>query len=112
MWRRSITIWCGECTRTEVGLTVETGEPRDVHHFACLIGFGAGTVNPIWSSNRWWIWNGTDTFREGLDAATAEGKFIKAINRGLLKIFSKMGISTVQSYCGAQILGRSASIMN
>src|SRR5512132_1860309 len=92
-----------ECTRTEVGLTVETGEPRDVHHFACLIGFGAGTVNPYLLFESLVDLERDGYFPEGLDAPTAEGKFIKAINKGLLKIFSKMGISTVQSYCGAQI---------
>ena len=92
-----------ECTRTEVGLTVETGEPRDVHHFACLIGFGAGTVNPYLVFESLVDLERDGYFPEGLDAPTAEGKFIKAINKGLLKIFSKMGISTVQSYCGAQI---------
>ncbi|HRC42800.1 MAG TPA: glutamate synthase large subunit [Nitrospira sp.] len=92
-----------ECTRTEVGLTVETGEPRDVHHFACLIGFGAGTVNPYLVFESLVDLERDGYFPEGLDAPTAESKFIKAINKGLLKIFSKMGISTVQSYCGAQI---------
>lgn len=92
-----------ECTRTEVGLTVETGEPRDVHHFACLIGFGAGTVNPYLLFESLVDMERDGYFPEGMDASTAEGKFIKAINKGLLKIFSKMGISTVQSYCGAQI---------
>ncbi|GMV49179.1 MAG: Ferredoxin-dependent glutamate synthase 1 [Nitrospirae bacterium] len=92
-----------ECTRTEVGLTVETGEPRDVHHFACLIGYGAGTVNPYLVFESLVDLERDGYLPEGLDAQTAEGKYIKAINKGLLKIFSKMGISTVQSYCGAQI---------
>ncbi|MBM4127325.1 MAG: glutamate synthase large subunit [Nitrospira sp.] len=92
-----------ECTRTEVGLTVETGEPRDVHHFACLIGYGAGTVNPYLVFESLVDMERDGYLPEGLDAQTAEGKFIKAINKGLLKVFSKMGISTVQSYCGAQI---------
>ncbi len=92
-----------ECSRTEVGLIVESGEPRDVHHFACLIGYGAGSVNPYLAFETL-----TDLVREGylpegIDETTAEAKYIKAINKGLLKIFSKMGISTVQSYCGAQI---------
>ncbi len=92
-----------ECTRTEVGLIVETGEAREVHHYACLIGYGAGSVNPYLAFETL-----TDMVRNGLlpetiDEVTAEGKYIKAINKGLLKIFSKMGISTVQSYCGAQI---------
>ena len=92
-----------ECTRTEVGLILETGEPRDVHHFACLIGYGAGTVNPYLVFETLVDMERDAYLPEGLDAQTAEGKFIKAINKGLLKIFSKMGISTVQSYCGAQI---------
>src|SRR5213593_1059099 len=92
-----------ECTRTEVGLILETGEPRDVHHFACLIGYGAGTINPYLVFETLVDMERDGYLPEGLDAATAQAKFIKAINKGLLKIFSKMGISTVQSYCGAQI---------
>ncbi|MET0515057.1 MAG: glutamate synthase large subunit [Nitrospiraceae bacterium] len=92
-----------ECTRTEVGLILETGEPRDVHQFAALIGYGAGTVNPYLLFETLVDLERDGYLPEGLDAQTAEGKFIKAINKGLLKIFSKMGISTVQSYCGAQI---------
>ncbi|MBQ27060.1 MAG: glutamate synthase large subunit [Nitrospiraceae bacterium] len=90
-------------TRTNVGLIVETGEPRDVHHFAMLVGYGAGMVNPYLVFETL-----VDLVREGylpseIDVETAASKFIKATNKGLLKIFSKMGISTVQSYCGAQI---------
>lgn len=92
-----------ESTRTEVGLILETGEPRDVHHFACLLGYGAGTINPYLLFETLVDLERDNYLPEGLDAATAEVKFIKAINKGLLKIFSKMGISTVQSYCGAQI---------
>jgi glutamate synthase (NADPH/NADH) large chain/glutamate synthase (ferredoxin) len=92
-----------EATRTEVGLILETGEPRDVHQFACLIGYGAGTINPYLIFETLVDLERDGYLPEGVDAQTAEGKFIKAINKGLLKIFSKMGISTVQSYCGAQI---------
>ncbi len=92
-----------ECTRTEVGLILETGEPRDVHHFACLIGYGAGTINPYLVFETLVDMERDGYLPEGIDAATAASKFVKAINKGLLKIFSKMGISTVQSYCGAQI---------
>src|SRR5207244_6600641 len=92
-----------ECTRTEVGLILETGEPRDVHQFACLIGYGAGTINPYLVFETLLDMERDGYLPEGIDAATAGTKFIKAINKGLLKIFSKMGISTVQSYCGAQI---------
>ena len=86
-----------------MGLILETGEPRDVHQFACLIGYGAGTINPYLVFESLVDMERDNYLPEGLDAQTAEGKFIKAINKGLLKIFSKMGISTVQSYCGAQI---------
>ncbi len=92
-----------ECLRTEVGLLVETAEAREVSHFALLLGFGVGTINPYLAFETL-----TDMVRDGylpesIDEATAESKYIKAINKGLLKVFSKMGISTVQSYCGAQI---------
>ena len=104
-----------ECSRTEVGLIVETGEAREVHHFACLVGYGAGSINPYLAFETL-----TDMARDGylpetIDAATAESKYIKAINKGLLKIFSKMGISTVQSYCGGQIfeaIGLNAALVD
>ena len=78
-----------EETRTQVALIVESGEPREVMHFALLIGYGASAVNPYLAL-------------ETVGQAGAE-KFIKAINKGLLKTFSKMGISTLQSYRGAQV---------
>ncbi len=92
-----------EATRTEVGLILETGEPRDTHHFACLIGYGAGVVNPYLVFETYHDLELGGSLPDGLDAETASAKFITAVNKGLLKIFSKMGISTVQSYCGAQI---------
>jgi glutamate synthase (NADPH/NADH) large chain len=82
--------------RAECGLVVESGEPRDVHHFACLIGFGAGTVNPYLAFE-------TIASLNPEKNSEANTKFIYAIHKGLLKVFSKMGISTIQSYCGAQI---------
>jgi glutamate synthase (NADPH/NADH) large chain/glutamate synthase (ferredoxin) len=92
-----------ESLRAEVGLIVETGEAREIHHFACLIGYGAGTVNPYLAFETLVDIAREGYLPEGIDAPTAESKYIKAINKGLLKVFSKMGISTVQSYCGAQI---------
>lgn len=89
--------------RAEVALIVETGEARDVHHFACLIGFGAGSINPYLAFETLTDMGRENYLPEGIDTETAHSKYIKAINKGLLKIFSKMGISTVQSYCGAQI---------
>ncbi|MFQ5543119.1 MAG: glutamate synthase large subunit [Nitrospiria bacterium] len=92
-----------EALRTEVGLIVETGEPREVPHFALLIGYGAGSINPYLAFEALTDMSRESYFPETIDEFTAETKYIKAINKGLLKIFSKMGISTVQSYCGAQI---------
>jgi glutamate synthase (NADPH/NADH) large chain len=103
------------CLRAEAGLTVETGEPREVHHFALLIGFGAGSVNPYLAFETLTDMVRSGVFPEAVDAATAENKYIKAVNKGLLKIFSKMGISTVQSYCGAQIfeaIGLNSHLIN
>jgi glutamate synthase (NADPH/NADH) large chain/glutamate synthase (ferredoxin) len=94
-------------TRLRAGIILESGEPREVHHFATLIGYGATAINPY-------------LMLETLDALVFEGKIaggegellapmkaaenvVKAIGKGLLKTISKMGISTIQSYCGAQI---------
>jgi glutamate synthase domain-containing protein 2/glutamate synthase domain-containing protein 1/glutamate synthase domain-containing protein 3 len=90
-------------TRTQVALIIESGEPREVMHFALLIGYGASAVNPYLA-----IETVHDLKRQGLlpekvSAEQAEKNFIKAINKGLLKTFSKMGISTLQSYRGAQV---------
>ena len=92
-----------EKTRTQVALIIESGEPREVMHFALLIGYGASAINPYLA-----IETLHDLKRRGLlpreiSAAYAEKNFIKAINKGLLKTFSKMGISTLQSYRGAQV---------
>jgi glutamate synthase domain-containing protein 2/glutamate synthase domain-containing protein 1/glutamate synthase domain-containing protein 3 len=92
-----------EKTRTQVALIIESGEPREVMHFALLIGYGASAINPYLA-----IESLHDLKRRGLlpgnvSAEYAEKNFIKAINKGLLKTFSKMGISTLQSYRGAQV---------
>ncbi|HEY2472242.1 MAG TPA: glutamate synthase large subunit [Terracidiphilus sp.] len=92
-----------EKTRTQVALIIESGEPREVMHFALLIGYGASAINPYLA-----IETLHDLKRRGLlphsvSAAHAEKNFIKAINKALLKTFSKMGISTLQSYRGAQV---------
>jgi glutamate synthase domain-containing protein 2/glutamate synthase domain-containing protein 1/glutamate synthase domain-containing protein 3 len=87
--------------RTRCGIVVESGEPREVHHFALLFGYGAGAVNP------YMVYETFDAMiRDGVlstDLPTATDKFIKAIGKGLLKVMSKMGISTLHSYRGAQI---------
>jgi glutamate synthase (ferredoxin) len=90
-----------EGSRTRVGLVLESGEPREVHHFALLVSYGAAAVNPYLAFESL-----HDLAREGqlsVPAAEAERKYIKAATKGVLKVMSKMGISTIQSYCGAQI---------
>src|SRR5436189_972399 len=88
--------------RTRCGLVLETGDAREVHHMCLLIGYGAGAVNP-------WVAFETldDLIQEGvlpgLDPAKAVKNYVKALNKGILKVMAKMGISTLQSYCGAQI---------
>jgi glutamate synthase domain-containing protein 2/glutamate synthase domain-containing protein 1/glutamate synthase domain-containing protein 3 len=91
-----------EGTRTHVSLVIETGEPREVHHFALLIGYGAGAINPYLAFESL-----EDMIRQGhitnKDVEKAIHNFVKAIDKGVMKVMSKMGISTAQSYCGAQI---------
>src|SRR5262249_50790695 len=92
----------GEGTRTKVGRVLESGEPREVHHFSLLIGYGAGAINPYLAFETL-----DDMIEEGHLVGASHEKtvknYIKAINKGVLKVMSKMGISTAQSYCGAQI---------
>ncbi|MDZ4369672.1 MAG: glutamate synthase-related protein, partial [Afipia sp.] len=87
--------------RTSVGLVVESGEPREVHHFACLAGYGAEAINPYLAFES--IIAMKDQLPAKLDDKEIVKRYIKSIGKGLLKVMSKMGISTYQSYCGAQI---------
>ncbi|WP_049767869.1 glutamate synthase large subunit [Parvibaculum lavamentivorans] len=87
--------------RTSVGLVVETGEAREVHHFACLAGYGAEAINPYLAFET--LASMVPHLDEGLTRREVEKRYIKAVDKGLLKVMSKMGISTYQSYCGAQI---------
>ncbi len=93
-----------EMLRTRCSLVCETGEAREVAHMALLIGYGAAAVNPYlaFQAIEDLLEDGTYT-PEGLDVATAKKNFVKANDKGLLKTFAKMGISTLQSYRGAQI---------
>jgi glutamate synthase domain-containing protein 2/glutamate synthase domain-containing protein 3 len=90
-------------TRLRTGLVIESGEPRDIHHMATLIGYGAAAINP------YLMFESLDELAERsllpveLTIDEAEANIVKAIGKGLLKTISKMGISTIQSYCGAQI---------
>src|SRR5215471_14456119 len=91
-----------EGTRTKVGLVLETGEPREVHHYSLLIGYGCGAINPYLAFETL-----DDMLRQGLltgiDHKTACKNYLKAAVKGVVKVISKMGISTIQSYWGAQI---------
>ncbi len=106
-------IKCG--LRTKTGILLESGEPREVAHFALLCGYGANAVNPYLAFETL-----SDLIREGLapeiqDYKTAKKNYIKSVGKGLFKIFSKMGISTLQSYCGAQIfeaIGLDSELVN
>jgi glutamate synthase (ferredoxin) len=89
-------------TRTRVGLVLESGEPREVHHYALLIGYGCGAINPYLAFETL-----DDMIQQGLlvnvDYKTACKNYIKAATKGVTKVASKIGISTIQSYRGAQI---------
>jgi len=91
-----------EGTRTKVGLILESGEPRETHHFALLIGYGAGAINPYLAFETL-----DDMIHQGIlkniDHKTAVKNYAKAVAKGVVKTMSKMGISTIQSYRGAQI---------
>ncbi len=88
--------------RTRTGIILESGEPREVSHFALLCGYGANAINPYLAYETL-SYLCENNFIPGIDYKTAKKNFVKAVSKGLFKIFSKMGISTLQSYCGAQI---------
>jgi glutamate synthase (NADPH/NADH) large chain len=99
----------GAGLRTETGLVVEAGDCRDIHHAAVLIGYGAGAVCP-WLA----LETGMSLAPEGTEPAAAEKKMLKALDAGLAKVMSKMGISVVDSYRGAHLfdtLGLHASVV-
>lgn len=89
-------------TRTRVGLVLESGEPREVHHYALLLGYGCGAINPYlaFATLGSMIEEG---LLVGVDHQTACKNYIKAATKGVIKVASKIGISTLQSYRGAQI---------
>jgi Glutamate synthase domain 2 len=92
-----------EGTRTSVALVLESGEAREVHHFACLLGYGASAVNPYVVFETLAELSLDGVLPPDLSPSEAAARYIKAVNKGLLKVMSKMGISTLQSYRGAQI---------
>jgi glutamate synthase domain-containing protein 2/glutamate synthase domain-containing protein 1/glutamate synthase domain-containing protein 3 len=92
-----------EGSRTQVALIIESGEPREVMHFSLLIGYGASAVNPYLAIETLEDMAQKGELPNNTTFATALKNYKKAINKGLLKVFSKMGISTLQSYRGAQV---------
>jgi glutamate synthase (NADPH/NADH) large chain len=89
--------------RTSVGLVVETGEAREVHHFCVLAGYGAEAINPWLAFETLFDMREKGMLPDDVDHDELIGRYIKSIGKGILKVMSKMGISTYQSYCGAQI---------
>ena len=101
--------------RTGTGLVIESGEPREVFHFALLLGYGVNAVNPYLAFETLADMQKENYLTEVKELKEARNNYMQAINKGLLKIFSKMGISTLQSYCGAQIfeaLGLDSELVN
>jgi glutamate synthase (NADPH/NADH) large chain len=92
-----------EKTRTQVGLVVEAGDVREVHHVALLIGYGAAAVNPYLAMESAEDLARAGVFLDGVDPEQAVANLVKALGKGVLKVMSKMGVSTVASYTGAQI---------
>jgi glutamate synthase (NADPH/NADH) large chain len=92
-----------EKLRTQVALIVESGEPREVMHFALLIGYGASAINPYLAFETLAKMQQDGLLPADLTAEKVQANYLKSIKKGLLKTISKMGISTIQSYCGAQI---------
>jgi glutamate synthase domain-containing protein 2/glutamate synthase domain-containing protein 1/glutamate synthase domain-containing protein 3 len=90
-------------TRLRAGLVLESGEPREVHHFATLIGYGCSAINPYLLLDTVDELVAEERVPGVTDPTAAQKNVVKAIGKGLLKAISKMGISTTQSYCGAQI---------
>ncbi|MGH7124726.1 MAG: glutamate synthase central domain-containing protein, partial [Stellaceae bacterium] len=90
-----------EGDRTNTGIVVETGEAREVHHFCVLAGYGAEAINPYLAFATVEQIRGENGL--SLSAEQAQKNYLKALNKGILKVMSKRGISTYQSYCGAQI---------
>ncbi|MBN8930919.1 MAG: glutamate synthase subunit alpha, partial [Rhizobium pusense] len=89
--------------RTSVGLVVETGEPREIHHFCLLAGYGAEAINPYLAFDTLLDMHKHGAFPKEVSDDEVVYRYIKAVGKGILKVMSKMGISTYHSYCGAQI---------
>lgn len=101
--------------RGKVGIVVEAGDVWEVHHFACLLGFGATAINPYLALSTIRLLKETGKIKSDKSVEELHKNYIKAVSDGLLKVFSKMGISTLQSYQGAQIfeiIGINSDVVN
>ena len=100
-WRRCSTTCCARARARASAWCMESGEPREVHHFALLLGYGASAINPYLAFES--LHDMTSRACWPGDAEKAEQKYVKAVGKGIVKVCSKMGISTIQSYHGAQV---------
>lgn len=101
--------------RGQIGLVLESGEPREVHHFCMLSSYGCDAVNPYLAFETLWQLNAEQKFEKAFTARQIEQNYILALAKGMRKVFGKMGISTLESYKSAQIfeaVGLSAEVMN
>jgi glutamate synthase (NADPH) large chain len=101
--------------RTETGLVVEAGTAREVHHFATLAGYGAEAINPYMAFEVLYDMQRSGLLPDDIPREEVRHRYIKAVGKGIYKVMSKMGISTYQSYCGAQIfeaVGLSSSFVD
>ncbi|PZC43694.1 MAG: glutamate synthase (ferredoxin) [Chloroflexi bacterium] len=89
--------------RTQCDLVLESGEPRETHHFAVLVGYGAGAINPYLALESLHELQAQGEIDSALGAEALEERYLKAVDKGIIKVMSKMGISTVSAYRGAQI---------
>ena len=89
--------------RTQIGIIVESGEPREVHHFCTLVGFGADGINPYLAFESMWMMDEDGNIEGEISREKIEEDYLSAIEYGMLKVFGKMGISTLESYKGSQI---------
>lgn len=101
--------------RGQIGIVLESAEPREVHHFCMLSGYGCDAVNPYLAFETLWQLAAEQNFEKTFDARQIEQNYIKAVAKGMRKVFGKMGISTLESYKSAQIfeaVGLSSEVMN
>ncbi len=89
--------------RTQIGIVVESGEPREVHHFCTLVGYGADAINPYLAYEAMWQLKRDNQLRQDLADEAIVDAYHYAVQKGMRKVFGKMGISTLESYKGAQI---------